>query len=655
MTLKKDIFRYAPVWVLYSIAMLLALMEINYYTNYDEFAYYAMGELVHAFGIVNICYAGVSAVMLFGDLYNTKMCYSLHAMPYRRESWLLTHILSGLLFSLVPNAVFSLLLMYNLQKYWIMGLAWLLAVTLQYLFFFGLATVSAMLTGHRFAMLLVYAGFNFVAMLIYATVETLYLPMLTGVVANLTGFTRFSPTVHLFNFDFFEFSYKSIVDYDAYSNTRRFYVYEGLGDGWGYMTILAAVGLAAMGISLWLYRKRHLESAGDFVAFPKLKVASSAIITLCVALCMAWFGDMTTGGYVLWMAVGLVVGHFGGLMLLERRLKVFRKKTFGGLALIVAVMLLSLLAVSLDWLGIEYWTPRTEQVASVTVSNGRISYGSYSYYEPDIYYGSNFSTTLEDPADIENIIRAHEDILDRLDEYKDEVHRVTFVYKLKSGRTVTRSYTAPASGENYEIIRKYLYTSDSVLGFKDPAEAAKQVNYMYSSMGEVPAVLHEKLLSALQADAAKGYVMTSGSSGYYVEYSLEGTDGYAYYRHLAITAQAEQTIALLKSTEMLMGYADWDTFLDQTEELYIEFPTTIEYDLTAEQRQALLTAIRSDVEAGTLVPDQYDGNATMINYTVRYGNQGEYLYRYFYVTDKAQNTTAWLEAYIASTPWADKV
>ena len=249
--LKKDILRFAPVWALYLIGMMLILLETGYYADYDRFAYNRMADFIPSFAVVNIVYAAICANLLFGDLYNTKLCYSLHAMPYRRESWLVTHLVSGLSFSFVPNCVAALYMMTRLDAYWYMALCWLLATTLQFIFFYGLATVSAMLTGNRFAMLAVYAGFNFVSLLLYATINAIYLPMVTGVVVHMRAFSRFSPVVELFNFDYFQFTRKEVLVPDTAKPGNEymdiFYQLDGLSDGWGYLAILAVVGLAVSG------------------------------------------------------------------------------------------------------------------------------------------------------------------------------------------------------------------------------------------------------------------------------------------------------------------------------------------------------------------------------------------------------------------------
>ena len=626
--LKKDIFRFAPVWALYLIGMLLVMLADGY-DDYSYFAKYTLTPMLPAFGVVNLGYALVIGMLLFGDLFNTKMCYSLHAMPYRRESWLATHLVSGLLFSLVPNVLAALYLMVQLEAYWFLGLYWLLAVTLQFIFFFGIAAISAMLTGNRIAMPAVYAILNFVAMLLYFSVNVIYAPMLEGVVVNTQAFTRFSPVVELFNFDFFLFEREIQVTYDI---RQTFFAYQGLGTGWGYTAILGILGLAAMGGAFWLYRKRHLECAGDFVAFPRLKVAFCIILTLCVTLVIALAGKLL-GGLLLWVFVGLLVGFFGSLMLLERRVKVFRKQTFLGFGIMVIAVALSVCAIAFDWLGIESWTPKVQQVQSVQVSNS----SQYDVFENG-GYGNRLSATLEDPADIDRIIQAHEDILDHLDETTPpgkNRHRVTLVYTLRSGRKVIRSYMAPASGTNYEIIRSYLYKSDTVLGFTEAATAAKQITYFYCDKGPVPPALYEKMLEALVGDVMNGAIDPEKYGESYVEYEIRNGDQ-SLHRFLHITDRAEKTLALLKSPELLMGYGHWGEFLAGMGNVQLDGDP-----IPLEQRAALLEALRKDIEAGTVDMEKWSGAQAWIYYEHRMEN-GEHAYREFVVTEKAQHTWAWL-------------
>ena len=624
-TLKKDILRFAPIWALYLIGMLMVFMGLGRYSDYDNFARNNLSGAINAFSVINLCYAGLIAAALFGDLYNTKLCYSLHAMPCRRESWLATHLLSGLLFSLVPNVIACCYLMVKLEAYWFLGLFWLLAATLQFIFFYGIATVSALLTGNRFAMLLVYMVCQFLSMLIYVAVELIYLPMLTGVAVDIEDFSRFCPAVQLLRLDYFQFTKLERSALMTHSNSRFFYRYDGLGQGWGYMAIWGVVGLAAMALSFWLYRKRHLESAGDFIAFPRLKGIACAVLTLCVTLCFAFIGSLFASMLV-WSIVGLIVGFFGSLMLLERQLKVFRKRTFLGAAVMLIAVILSIAAIGCDWFGIEGWTPKADRVESVTVANG-----------PDNAYYNVLSATLKEEEDISQIIAAHTDILERLDAESFEYHTVYLTYKMKSGRTVVRNYHIPNNGKAYEIIRNYLYQTDNILGFTDPKEAAGRLEYLTWEEGSIPTVMYEQVMTALKMDCENGHVDPDNEKGvHYIEYRFIDEE---IYRYLCISPEAEHIIALLNSPECKMGYTDWESFLASVEDVHID-NTSSTLSIPQSQWEELLTAIRIDIEAGTLLRDSYNFHA-IVYYSVPTDDGIEY--RQFFINPEAESTMSWLK------------
>jgi hypothetical protein len=252
------------------------------------------------------------------------------------------------------------------------------------------------------------------------------------------------------------------------------------------------------------------------------------------------------------------------------------------------------------------------------------------------------NATLENPADIERIIQAHEDILGRLEEVNSPTasgkskHRVTLVYTLRSGRKVIRSYYAPASGINYEIVRSYLYKSDTVLGFIDAATAAKQITYFYCDKGPVPPALYEEMLEALVGDVMNGGIDPEKYGDSYVEYEIR--DGnQTIHRFLHITDRAEKTLALLKSPEMMMGYGHWSEFLAGMGNVQLDGEP-----IPLEQRASLLEALRKDIEAGTVDMEKWSGAQAWIYYEHRMEN-GEHAYREFVVTEKAQHTWAWLK------------
>ena len=138
--LKKDITRFAPVWGLYILFLLVDFLT-GARNDQKEILAASLADMMRNMSIVNLIYGGLCANMLFGDLFQSRMCNALHAMPLRREGWFFTHIVAGLLFCFVPNLLATLFQMVLLGKYFYMAPLWLVVVTGQFLFFFGVAVL----------------------------------------------------------------------------------------------------------------------------------------------------------------------------------------------------------------------------------------------------------------------------------------------------------------------------------------------------------------------------------------------------------------------------------------------------------------------------------------------------------------------------------
>ena len=179
--LKKNLTRFAPLWVLYAVGEVLGIMTLDL----GEAAYRIVDDLSYIMGPVSICHAGYAllvAACLFGDLFDSRLCNGLHAMPMRREGWLLTNLVSGLVFALIPALVGGGFAAIVLEEYWWIAVAWQLVSLLQFVFFFGVAVFSAMCAGKRIGMIAIYAMVNFFSVLVFWVADTIYEPLLPGVV-----------------------------------------------------------------------------------------------------------------------------------------------------------------------------------------------------------------------------------------------------------------------------------------------------------------------------------------------------------------------------------------------------------------------------------------------------------------------------------------
>ena len=583
--LGKDLSRFWPVWAGYILCLVfLQIMQSNNDLSY----WYAanIAECISVMGVVNAAYALVVAQMLFGDLFQPRMALGLHALPLKRQTWYSAHIAAGFLFSLLPTAVMAgfseiLIARYSVMvSGWQLPLYWFAASNLQYVFFFGLAVFSAMCSGSRFAMAAVYAILNFCSALIYLLVDQLYAPLLYGVVTMSTVFEILCPVVRLVTLP--------CIDCDRvetgrlYTDARGVEQKEIIGtftlvkEGWMYTFALAAIGIALLLLARKLYKRRHLERAGDFMAVRWLNPVFQVVFSvLCAAIfhgiCTLFLGiqieslHLTT--YLL-PAIGLTAGWFGGRMLLEKTTRIFRLKTFAGFAALAILMAGSLYLTHLDPLGIETWVPTPGEVQSANV---RINYRN--------------GYTTEEAAEIEEIARLHELALQQRvqvhPDYDDTFFsptnrdpravRITVQYINHRGLPIQRSYHVLAEGESGELVRKYTSRLDVLLPDLDTPEAVRReiqaAELVYVGGCAVPEkfVTEEflaDLAEAFIADTEAGKMVQSGvfhpepileapeetEDLYYLTFDVYGV---RFWGSLYIYADCENILSVLEPTGIL--------------------------------------------------------------------------------------------------------
>ena len=423
----KNMTRFAPAWVLYGIFMLL-IVGTSVITDTSYYLAINIGSLIIASSAINVAYAFLVAQLLFGDLFQSRMCNALHALPIRREGWFLTHAASALAFSLVPNSVFALLLMSFLGSYWSAALLWLTATTLQFLFFFGVAAFSTMLVGNRFAMLVVYGIINFFSGIVLWLVQELYMPHLYGVELDFEPFLLFCPAINFFRFEWMDASKTAPLIQ--------------LLNGWGYLGICAGVGLVFMGLALLLYRKRHLEKAADFIAFPPAAPVFLVMYTFCAGTALHIFCNLfLSEENILFLLVGLAIGFVTGLMLINRTIRVFRWKNVLRFAILLGVFGLTVLVTILDPIGITRWVPKPEQVQAVRIYTG------------NQFRNGNWDYDLTDPQDIKDVLSIQQYAVDHPEMANNGELDVELVfdYTMKDGSTKQRTLyvdTATVAGQS---------------------------------------------------------------------------------------------------------------------------------------------------------------------------------------------------------------
>ena len=554
--LKKDLTRFAPTWVLYTVGLFMLLTV----TMMDDSEYYRASNLANALSFMaamNLGYGFLNGQLLFGDLFNARHCNALHAMPLRRECWFGTHAAAGLLMAFVPNALMALVSLPMLGAGWPVALWWLLAVDLQYLFFFGLAACSALCVGNRFAMLLVYGIVNFFALIVYWFFDTMYLPLLEGVFVTEEPFVRWCPVYRMIDSQDAILVERRTVELGHYS---EFYVNSvAPGQGWGYLAVCAVLGVALLGIALLLYRRRKLESAGDFMAVRALEPVFLVLYTLSMAAGFQVFADLFGTNEYVFLTLGLAIGFFTGRMLLMRTTRVFQLRGFVWFGVLALAFAASMLLTWLDPMGVTRYIPDENEIQGVLLTN---------HYDP--HYSSDPMLTEE--ADIRLVRQFHQLALGSGGESEnplDEEYYTTFslIYRLESGVTVTRRYQVAGSSEANRLAATLFTRPEYVLGTGDVEEIVNRVEYVYynsekynenGSYGELYGNHTNDdyirgLVNAILADCAEGTMGQNSSFHPYVdvygwvEFSLgDQADGYYEYRNITIFEDNRHTIAYLE-------------------------------------------------------------------------------------------------------------
>ncbi|NLL46317.1 MAG: ABC transporter permease [Clostridiales bacterium] len=439
----KNIKRFWPVWALYNIAWVIGMplvivsqLSSSFFGNASYINNYIMNNALYMGVIMNAIFGFVSALTLFSYLYNARSAGAFHTLPIRREGLFLTCFLSGLCWLFISNLfIFALsagieLLYGSLSIGYL--LQWLAMVCLQGLFFYGFAVFCAFLTGHGFALLVIYGILNFIVAIVELIIRfcaSLFCYGLTSV--SSTTLDVLSPIVMLFK----------NTSIEGYYDGSRYL--DPVYTGWTTLLIYAAAGLVFTALALLLYRRRHSESASEFIAVPTLRpffqyffaFIGSLVLGILFYSVIFGFSSYDESGSA-WpmlscMIVGGFLGYFITAMLLRKSFRVFKKTTPGFLVYVVALAAL-VMAMELDVFKVERYIPDVNSVETLRI------------------YGSSETLFFDDPEVIEELMLAHKAIIENKPAnekyarsgsriYSDMFH-IDYRYSLKNGKTISRRY-----------------------------------------------------------------------------------------------------------------------------------------------------------------------------------------------------------------------
>ena len=458
---KSTLRRFWPLWVVHFAGWFLAMPMLTLINSigsnrYDDFVFTISESAIFAAPIVAFIMAIISAMAVFSFMYSSRSTGLVASLPIRREAVFGTVWLGGVCTVIGSNIVVALLtFLFSLGADVNSALAfkavctWLGVYSMQFILFFGIASITAVMTGSIVVLPILYVIFNFFVFGMEVIIRTHFSYLIWGM-ANLSYdsiLDFLSPIIYITGDFIPEVSYRTIpYAFDSFSSlsaTRECTAF--IFDHWLPVIIYCVVGLIFSAAALVMFRKRRMESAGDVIAVRCLRPVFKYGVAACSALC---------GGLLLYamlyslfnvpalsvvimipsMIVFAFIGYFGAKMLLEKSFHVFRGGWVGFIVLCCLCAVFTLCC-DLDVFGIGSYVPEVSEIESISM------YSAGEIKQPD---------AIKCYRDLQLKILSQKEKYEKLDENFDSNASIMFSYTLKNGRTITREYVIPGDDEIYE-------------------------------------------------------------------------------------------------------------------------------------------------------------------------------------------------------------
>lgn len=486
---KKNLTRFWPFAVIYGVYLMMVhpmvtYLEIsnNMQNGMDTKPWQVVGD--HFIGMtepVSVFFAAiVIAIAVFSYLYQSRSANMIHAFPVTRTELFVTNYLSGLALMVIPQLLAALatnLVIIGKANSMIWAVwAWFGITLGETIFFFGFASFIVMFTGQLLAAGLFYMIWNFLYVATVALINVVGDLMIYGLNGQLISKIRHPlfPVAYLLgNVGFY-------VDGSA-----NIYHVQGISS----LLIYAGVGLIFAALAWYIYQKRRIECAGDFLSMkwtmPVFRWGTAIIVGAAGALCWTYLsGEYTSQNrmvtkFVIFLVLCAAVMFFVAEMFIEKSFRVLKKRIAVECVTCVAVLIVGVSLLQFDVFGIESYVPQTEEIQHVALwGNGNVNF--------------------EDASDVEKVRALHKLIIDHRKDQKAQMLNgvmeqtavfddagemvleenayysdyITITYTLKNGKNVSRYYRIVTNDASF----KELLTAQCEALFND-TEALKRGYY----------------------------------------------------------------------------------------------------------------------------------------------------------------------------------
>ncbi len=408
----KNLKRYWPLWVILTIFALLVPVYVGLqigkeYLYDSEVLALVVKSLYYDFiksasPVVAMIVASMAAICVWNYLYNPKSAGGMHSYPLSRKTLFVTNYLSGLAMMLIPY-VFggsALVILLAVKGAGVPACTWtlILSILCTTVFYFSFATLIAHVTSHIIALPVLYVMFMALEPIVVS---------LVGVIAG--GFLYGLNFDYWHKLDFLCPIYymidrvQNVVDYSVKYETPNGYanIFECTLTGFNIQVIYALVGLAITIGAYFIYKKRKNETAGDVLAVKSLKPVIVAILTFIATACGTLIlyiifidesDDFVLVPFLLCMLVAVTISYYVSVMVVEKKVNVFNKRTNIGFAIALAAGIVLSVSMSVDLFNIEKYIPDNSKFDTVQVN---------------IYSNTYYFETGKDDKAIEEVKKLH--------------------------------------------------------------------------------------------------------------------------------------------------------------------------------------------------------------------------------------------------------
>lgn len=518
---------------------------------------------------INLILPIASALGIFRYLHTVSGTAYINALPFSRDRLFNTNLLTGWLISIVPTLLLGGILLIMSRP--VMSVftgewdysgeipakaainvfapqvicAWMGVSILTITFIYAISVFAGVVTGTTVHHLIGSVGFNFLVPAAVLTLAGYSEKYLSGYAFNESQLLSFSPWL-----------------YAVGKNTL------GVKD----LIIYIVVTVAILLLCYWLYKMRHMERAGDGVAF--------GFMLPFISYIFAFFGMSGMGFYLeqigeseIYFYVGLILGALLffviARMILLKTARVFDKRLLKNLLIYAVVAVLFVSSFTMDWFGYETRIPKLSSISSAQLKIDNNSEEYSNRFSPQFFklserkVGDNpkyeldslAEFVLSDSENIKEISELHRNLLANVSpHYNEDEGLVRLTYNIQGDRKIQRRYECVSMRKllNDKRIRK-IYTSKefkrqySLYNLAYPVESVYIWGYGVVSEPEKVRGLIAAMEEDFQNSKSADTILSTGGIKLYMQFK-PGSDGVMYEpMSIAVDESGKATKAWLQS------------------------------------------------------------------------------------------------------------